>query len=98
LNVKPVVVESTFCDIQKGISPNNDGKNDYFDLAGFNVKKLTIFNRYGTEVYTRTNYTNEWRGQSSKDKELPDGTYYYVIERSGVPSKTGWIQINRQTK
>jgi gliding motility-associated-like protein len=98
LNVKPVVVESTFCDIQKGISPNNDGKNDYFDLAGFNVKKLTIFNRYGTEVYSRTNYTNEWRGQSSKDKELPDGTYYYVIERSGVPSKTGWIQINRQTK
>lgn len=97
-NIKPVVVESTFCDIQKGISPNNDGKNDYFDLAGFNVKKLSIFNRYGTEVYSRTNYTNQWRGQSNKDKELPDGTYYYVIERSGVPSKTGWIQINRQTK
>lgn len=97
-NVKPVTVESTFCDIQKGISPNNDGKNDYFDLAGFNVKKLSIFNRYGTEVYSRSNYTNQWRGQSNKDKELPDGTYYYVIERSGVPSKTGWIQINRQTK
>ncbi|MEZ0007493.1 gliding motility-associated-like protein [Flavobacterium sp. 28YEA47A] len=97
-NVKEVRVESTFCDIQKGISPNNDGKNDYFDLAGFNVKKLSIFNRYGTEVYSRTNYTNQWRGQSNKDKELPDGTYYYVIERSGVPSKTGWIQINRQTK
>ncbi|WP_447635486.1 fibronectin type III domain-containing protein [Flavobacterium microcysteis] len=97
-NQKAVTVESTFCDIQKGISPNNDGKNDYFDLAGFNVKKLSIFNRYGTEVYSRTNYTNQWKGQSNKDKELPDGTYYYVIERSGVPSKTGWIQINRQTK
>ncbi|WDO13750.1 choice-of-anchor J domain-containing protein [Flavobacterium sp. WW92] len=95
-SVKPVEVSSTFCDIQKGISPNNDGNNETFDLTGFNVKKLTIFNRYGTEVYSFTNYTNQWRGQSSGGKELPDGTYYYVIERSGVSSKTGWIQINRE--
>lgn len=95
-SIKPVVVTSIFCDIQKGISPNNDGDNETFDLTGFNVKKLTIFNRYGTKVYDHTNYTNQWRGQANNGNELPDGTYYYVIERSGVPSKTGWIQINRQ--
>lgn len=95
-SIEPAIVTSTFCDIQKGISPNGDGDNETFDLTGFNVKKLTIFNRYGTEVYNFTNYTNQWRGQSNNGNELPDGTYYYVIERSGVPSKTGWIQINRQ--
>lgn len=95
-SVEPIEVTSTFCDIQKGISPNNDGNNETFDLTGFNVKKLTIFNRYGTEVYSYTNYTNQWRGQTNGGKELPDGTYYYVIERSGVSAKTGWIQINRE--
>ena len=87
---------STTCLIQKGISPNNDDKNDSFDLTGFNVKQLTLFNRYGGKVYAKANYINEWRGQSDKGDELPDGTYYYVIERDGMEAKTGWIYINRE--
>ena len=93
-NSLPVTVDSINCVIQKGISVNNDGKNDTFDLRGFNVKKLTIFNRYGMKVYDKNNYTNQWGGQSSDGDELPDGTYYYVIERDGG-NKTGWIYINR---
>jgi gliding motility-associated-like protein len=89
---------STTCQIQKGISPNNDGLNDSFDLTGFNVKQLTLFNRYGGKVYAKANYTNEWRGQSDKGDELPDGTYYYVIERDGMEAKTGWIYVNREIK
>ena len=87
---------SVTCLIQKGISPNNDGLNDTFDLTGFNVKQLTLFNRYGGKVYAKANYTNEWRGQSEKGDELPDGTYYYVIERDGMEAKTGWVYINRE--
>ncbi len=87
---------STTCLIQKGISPNNDDLNDTFDLTGFNVKQLTLFNRYGGKVYAKANYTNEWNGQSDKGDELPDGTYYYVIEREGMEAKTGWIYINRE--
>ena len=87
---------STTCLIQKGISPNNDDLNDSFDLTGFNVKQLTLFNRYGGKVYAKANYTNEWRGQSEKGDELPDGTYYYVIERDGMEAKTGWVYINRE--
>jgi gliding motility-associated-like protein len=88
------------CTIQKGISPKGtgvgDGLNDYLDLEGQNVTKLEIFNRYGTIVYSKSNYSNEWYGQSDKGDELPDGTYFYVIERNGEQSSTGWIYINHE--
>ena len=84
------------CNIPKGISPNGDGANDEFDLTGFNVRKLEIFNRYGKRVNSFTNYRKEWHGQADNGNELPDGTYYYVIERDGVKTVSGWVQINRQ--
>jgi gliding motility-associated-like protein len=87
--------DGTQCMIQKGISVDGDGHNDSFDLTGHNVTKLAIFNRYGTKVYERRNYINEWVGQSDSGEELPDGTYYYMIERDGASAKTGWIYINR---
>ena len=90
-----LTVETVICTIQKGISPNGDGLNDSFDLSSFNVKTLQIFNRYGKKVYGRGNYSNEWFGQADNGNELPDGTYYYVIEFNDLPSKTGWIYINR---
>jgi len=63
------------------------------------VAKLSIFNRYGTSVYSKTNYTNEWGGQSNSGNELSDGTYYYVIElKNGRDTKTGWVYINREIK
>ena len=90
-----------YCDIQKGISPNPtpDGKNDFFDLINLDVQNLSIFNRYGVKVYSKPQYTNEWRGQTDSGSELPDGTYYYVIEfNNHSETKTGWIYINREHK
>ncbi|WP_297332187.1 gliding motility-associated C-terminal domain-containing protein [Flavobacterium sp.] len=88
-------VEHTFCMIPRGISPNNDGDNDTFDLTGLGATKVTIFNRYGKEVYSRSNYINEWMGQSDNGDELPTGTYFYVVETAS-DSKTGWVYVNRQ--
>jgi gliding motility-associated-like protein len=85
----------TKCDIQKGISPNNDELNDYFDLEAYNVTQLKIFNRYGTNVYSKANYQNQWYGQTDSGNELPDGTYYYVIDFADLKTETGWIYINR---
>ena len=88
-----------YCEIQRGISPNGDGLNDFFDLEQLGVKNLSIYNRYGTKVYSKSSYTNQWVGQSDNSDELPDGTYFYVIEfNSGEASKTGWIYINREVK
>jgi gliding motility-associated-like protein len=94
-NSAQFVVSNDFCTIQKGISVNNDGLNDVFELTNLNVKNLQIFNRYGMEVYSKRNYTNEWGGNSNDGDELPDGTYYYVIEQRSGTVKTGWIYINR---
>ena len=89
-------VIAPFCVIQKGISPNNDGRNDNFDLTSYNVNNLKIFNRYGTIAYSKSGYQDEWFGQSNKGDELPDGTYYYVIDFADLETKTGWIYISRE--
>jgi gliding motility-associated-like protein len=81
--------EVVSCYIPKGVSPNGDGLNDTWDLRGYNVKRVEIFNRYGTKVYSKANYIDEWHGQS-------DGTYYYIIEFNDSPVKTGWVYINRE--
>lgn len=83
--------------IPKGISPNNDGSNDTFDLTGMGVRELSIFNRYGTEVYKFSgNYTNQWHGTSNNGTELPDGTYFYALVKENGTKATGWVYINRE--
>lgn len=81
------------CMIPKGISPNGDGKNDYWDLTPYGVLNLKIFNRYGVEVYKKTGgYIKEWHGQSNGNTKLPSGTYWYYFEGlTGV--YTGWIEL-----
>jgi gliding motility-associated-like protein len=93
---QPITINNIFCGIQKGISPNGDGANDYFDLELLDVEKLSIFNRYGLEVYQKNNYKTEWIGRCNDGKELPTGTYYYVIHFRNSEAKTGWIYINRE--
>jgi gliding motility-associated-like protein len=83
--------------IPKGISPNGDQTNDTFDLSGMGVTKLSIFNRYGTDVYSFSgNYTKQWGGESSNGNDLPDGTYFYVIHKNNGAKVTGWVYINRE--
>ena len=91
-----MMVEDILCEIPRGISPNGDGKNDNLDLIGFDVNKISIFNRYGMEVYSRQNYSNEWHGQANNGDDLPTGTYFYMIERANGESFTGWIYLNRK--
>jgi gliding motility-associated-like protein len=91
------VVENNPCSfIPKGISPNDDGDNDTFDLSGIGVRELVIFNRYGISVYSFSgNYTNQWKGQTDKGENLPTGTYFYNIVKSNGLTLTGWVYINQ---
>ncbi|KAF2515435.1 T9SS type B sorting domain-containing protein [Flavobacterium salilacus subsp. salilacus] len=89
-------VNSIACLIPRGISPNGDEMNDTFDLSGFNVNSISIFNRYGKEVFNYGTYTNQWYGQTNDGDELPTGTYFYSLELDRGESKTGWVYINRE--
>ncbi|MFT3908738.1 MAG: gliding motility-associated C-terminal domain-containing protein [Ferruginibacter sp.] len=68
--------------IKNAFTPNGDGINDYWELYRYNCfKKLevNVYNRYGSLVYHSDDYKNDWSGKY-KNKELPDGTYYYVVK------------------
>ncbi|WP_281756621.1 T9SS type B sorting domain-containing protein, partial [Neptunitalea chrysea] len=91
-----VVNEASGCIIPQGISPGNDNKNESFDLDGFDISRITIYNRLGSEVYTRINYVDEWHGQTSTGEELPVGTYFYVLEQRDGTNITGWVYVNRE--
>jgi gliding motility-associated-like protein len=86
-------VQRAFCSIPKGVSVNGDGDNDFFNLTGLGVRHLDIYNRYGMVVYSRDNYESEWEGQSDSGKQLPDGTYYYLLTFDDAPAKTGWVYL-----
>jgi len=66
------------------ITPNGDGKNEGFTLDyldRFPDNELTIFNRWGSEVYRAKPYKNSdpWIGTNNSGGELPEGTYYYYL-------------------
>jgi gliding motility-associated-like protein len=76
-------------------TPNGDGVNDRFvPFEAFPGKwVLTIFNRWGSEVFSSTNLVQGWNGE-----EAPSGTYYWVIEpRDGQQgeSKAGYVMLVR---
>ncbi|MBC7775402.1 MAG: gliding motility-associated C-terminal domain-containing protein [Phycisphaerae bacterium] len=84
----------------KGISPNGDGRNDTWHILGieqFPDNTVQVFNRWGNLVFEQKYYTNAtaWGGQWN-EKDLPDGTYFYLIELGGNAGKlSGWLQILR---
>lgn len=84
----------------KGISPNGDGRNDTWSILGIEQypdNTVQVFNRWGNLVFEQKGYRNEapWNGQWN-GKDLPDGTYFYLIELGGnAGSLSGWLQILR---
>ncbi len=65
-----------------GISPNGDGKNDFWIIDFiymFPENEVEIYNRWGELLYAKKGYDNTWDG-TYKGKPLPIGTYYYVIK------------------
>jgi gliding motility-associated-like protein len=90
-------LQSSDCIIPQGISPGVSlGLNDTFDLSNFNVTRIEIFNRYGTLVFSKDNYTNEWYGQTNRGEELPVGTYFYTMTyEGGAKTKSSWVYINK---
>jgi gliding motility-associated-like protein len=70
--------------LPQGFSPNNDEKNDLFHILGleaYPINIVTVFNRWGNEVFKANDYANDWDGTFSKTGDkLPDGTYFVILE------------------
>lgn len=71
-------------EITNTFSPNDDGKNDTWEIPGLvNYPNclVNIFDRWGQEVYVVSGYNEKkaWDG-TRKGKALSEGTYYYSIE------------------
>ena len=97
-NVETLTIPEVF-------TPNNDSYNDDFEikLSGYKKCNYSIYNRWGNQVYagtidniSNTNQIKLWDG-TYKDKKLPTGTYFYLIEitneKNEITIKKGFIQL-----
>jgi len=83
--------------IANGMSPNGDGINDVFYIEGLDLypdHRLCIYNRWGNVVFPLGKYNNDWRGVWNGN-DLPDGTYFYVLDTGMGDQITGYLQIHR---
>lgn len=66
------------------ITPDGNGQNDIWKITNietFESADVYIYDRWGSEVLKVQGYQNDWEGVKGTD-QLPDGTYYYMIEFS----------------
>lgn len=75
-------------------SPNNDGENDALAFEGaqyYPNTSLSVFNRWGQEVYSSTNYKNTWK----PGKDIPEGTYFFILKLINGDEYTGNVTLLR---
>ena len=80
------------------ITPNMDGKNDYFILKGSEAvgkMEIIIFDRRGVQVYKNSNYDNSWNGVDYNGRPLSDDTYFYIVKTDNGPTAKGYVVIRR---
>ena len=99
-NFEPCILE-----IFNGITPNNDGHNDFFYLGNIDQypdNVVDIYNRWGQHLDHITGYNNmdkKWAGTlNGSSNPAPAGTYFYIINLGDKKSKLikGWIELLRE--
>lgn len=69
------------------VTPNEDEANDFFqikNLEAYPPAELTIFNRWGKQVFQSAAYKNDWSGES--------GIYFFRFQLGSI-EKSGWITV-----
>jgi gliding motility-associated-like protein/uncharacterized repeat protein (TIGR01451 family) len=99
------IVEPICLTIYNEFSPNGDGINDVFVIdciENFPNNVVEIYNRWGNIAFKAKGYRNDFDGTSNgrtvlgQSNDLPEGTYYYVIDLgNGSEPRVGWLYINR---
>lgn len=84
--------------IPNAFSPNGDSKNDTFEIKGlelFSPAKITIFNRWGEEIFHANDYKNDWDGKNMNGKDLVPDTYFYIMTLNNGKSYQGYVILKR---
>ena len=86
-----IIIPNTF-------TPNNDGFNDRWDirfLDRYPGCRIEVYNTAGQLVFRSVGYASPWDGRNN-GRDLPGGTYYYVIDlANGEAKKAGYVTIIR---
>ncbi len=64
------------------ITINGDGFNDVWNIQNIEFypqNKVSVYNRNGNLVFEQEGYNNSWNG-TFNNLQLPDGTYYYILQ------------------
>ena len=88
--------------IQNVFTPNEDGKNDYFEIIPKTdvILAFYVYSRTGVLVYSIKSPKIIWDGRTSNGVKLSSGIYYYVIQSlegdtQGLYNKSGFIYLYR---
>ncbi|MCW8899011.1 MAG: gliding motility-associated C-terminal domain-containing protein, partial [Flavobacteriales bacterium] len=80
------------------LTPNRDGHNDEFKLdlpeAISACTNIEIFNRWGMKMFESKGQNIGWDGRTTAGEEVPDGTYFYIVDVKGIIKK-GSITLMR---
>lgn len=80
--VVSIIQTTTGLVIYDAFSPNNDGMNEVWNIGNIDLYPdciVTIFNTWGNKVFSSNGYSEPWDG-TYNNKDLPAGTYYYIID------------------
>jgi gliding motility-associated-like protein len=76
------------------------GVNDEFYIKTENITNwsITIYDRWGKEMFNSTNPLAYWNGNTEGGSEAPDGVYYYILSgtcQSTTYKRDGFLQLIR---
>ena len=80
------------------ITPDMNGKNDYFIIKGIESlgkTSLIVCDRRGVVVYEDKDYKNLWSGYDYKGNPLPNDTYFFLLRPENGKSVRGYLVIRR---
>ena len=96
--------EFSIIKLLNAITPNGDGLNDFLDYSDLRVKKevkILIFDRFGKKIFSNENSTSYiWDG-TENGRQLPSGSYWYVLEWTEPDTNTkvtykNWIIVKNR--
>ena len=91
-------------EVVNAVSPNGDGLHDFLEIENieqFPDNQVLIYDRWGGQVFSVKGYNNtsvifEGIGNQGNSGELPNGTYFYLINKGdGSKEVSGSLLLKR---